>query len=65
MLLDVLPWDWPQDAATRFHQALTDKSVSDSDRLVAAELAGDLVVMNDSLAVALLGIAGSATARES
>jgi uncharacterized protein (UPF0147 family) len=63
-LRDVPPWDWPQDAATRFHQALTDKSVSDSDRLVAAELAGDLVVMNDSLAVALLGIAGIAEESE-
>jgi hypothetical protein len=59
-LLDVPPWEWPRDAADRFHLALTDKSVSGSDRLIAAELAGDLVVMDDSLAIALLGITGSA-----
>jgi uncharacterized protein (UPF0147 family) len=60
LLRDVPPWEWPRDAGERFLQALTDKSASASDRLVAADLAGDLVVMDDLLAVALLGIAGSA-----
>jgi hypothetical protein len=64
LLVDVPPWEWPRDSADRFHQTLTDKSASDSDRLIAAELAGDLVVMNDSLAGALLGIAGSAEESE-
>lgn len=64
LLLDVPPWEWPPDAADRFHQALTDKSVSDSDRRIAAQLAGDLVVMNDSLAVALLAIVGNAEETE-
>jgi uncharacterized protein (UPF0147 family) len=63
-LLDVPPWEWPQDAADRFLLALTDKSVSVADRVVAAELAGDLEVMNDSLAIALLGITGSAEESE-
>jgi hypothetical protein len=60
LLRDVPPWEWPRDAGERFLQALTDKSASASDRLVAADLAGDLVVMDDLLAAALLGIAGSA-----
>jgi hypothetical protein len=60
LLQDMPPWEWPQDAAERFHQTLTDKSASGSDRLIAAELAGDLVVMDDSLAIALLAVIGDA-----
>ena len=64
LLQDVPPWEWPEDAAARFHQALTDKTANPSDRLVAAELAGDLVVMDDLLAGDLLGIAGGADETE-
>jgi HEAT repeat protein len=64
VLLDVPPWEWPDDAAGRFLHALRDKNVNAADRLVAAELAGDLVAMNDSLAAALLTIAGDAEENE-
>ena len=64
LLLDVPPWEWPDDAADRFLHALKDKNVNAADRLVAAELGGDLVVMNDSLAVALLAIVGNAEETE-
>jgi hypothetical protein len=56
-LLDTPPWDWPEDAGQTFLEALTNKRTDDADRLIAAELAGDLVVLNDRLAVALLDIA--------
>ena len=58
-LLDVPPWDWPRDAGKVFLETLMDKRAKESDRLVAAELGGDLTVMNDALADALLAIVRS------
>lgn len=58
--LDTPPWDWPPDAAMTFIRILADQRASESDRLVAAELAGDFTVINDDLAEMLLTIAGSA-----
>jgi hypothetical protein len=55
-LHDTPPWDWPRDAAKRFHEVLIDHRADESDRLVAAELAGDLTVINDGLADALTAI---------
>jgi hypothetical protein len=54
-LLDTPPWEWPRDAAKRFQKALMDRANA-SDRLVAADLAGDLVVVNDQLAASLTAI---------
>jgi len=54
-LLDTPPWDWPRDAGKRFQKALMDRA-NESDRLVAAELAGDLTVVNDELAASLTAI---------
>jgi hypothetical protein len=53
------PWDWPRDAGKRFQEILIDHRADESDRLVAAELAGDLVVINDELADSLTAIVGS------
>jgi len=39
-LLDTPPWDWPTDAGRMFRKILIDQR-AESDRLVAAELAGD------------------------
>jgi uncharacterized protein (UPF0147 family) len=58
-LQDTPPWDWPRDAGERFKEVLIDRRANESDRLAAAELAGDLVVMNDELAESLLAIVGS------
>jgi len=49
-LLDTPPWDWPGDAGRTFWRILTDPRSNESDRLVAAELTGDLTVINDELA---------------
>jgi hypothetical protein len=58
-LLETPPWDWPEDAGHLLLTTLVDKQASGSDRLIAAELAGDSPVMDDELAEALLAIAGS------
>ena len=58
-LLDTPPWEWPRDAGELFLRTLLDKQAHESDRLIAAELAGELVVMNDDLAEALLAIVHS------
>jgi hypothetical protein len=55
-LLDTPPWDWPSDARTIFQETLNDRRATASDRLIAADLAGDLVVINDDLADALMSI---------
>ena len=59
-LLDTPPWDWPGDAGRTFWRILTDPRSKESDRLVAAELAGDFTVINDELADTLVTIASSA-----
>jgi hypothetical protein len=59
-LLDTPPWDWPVDAGKMFWRILIDPRAKESDRLVAAKLAGDFTVINDDLADTLLTIASSA-----
>jgi hypothetical protein len=60
-LQDTPPWEWPLDAGQTFLKFLIDPRASESDRLIAADLAGDSVVIDDELAEALLTIVGSAT----
>lgn len=52
------PWEWPEDAGATILGVLTDGHAEDSDRILAAELAGDVVVINDELADALLAVVG-------
>src|SRR6266404_3054047 len=59
-LLDTPPWDWPADAGSMFQKILVDRRAKESDRLLAAELAGDFTVVNDDLADTLLMVACSA-----
>jgi hypothetical protein len=58
-LQDTPPWDWPADAGKKFQEILIDRQCDKADRLIAAELAGDLVVINDDLADALRAIISS------
>jgi hypothetical protein len=58
-LQDTPPWDWPRDAGQRLQEILIDHRADESDRLVAAELAGDLTVINDELADSLTAIVRS------
>jgi hypothetical protein len=59
-LLDTPPWDWPRDAGRMFWKILIDPRANESDRLAAAELAGDFTVINDDLANGLMAIVRSA-----
>ena len=59
-LIDTPPWDWPRDAGWTLRKVLVDHGANESDRLVAAELAGDFTVINDELADALLMVVCSA-----
>jgi hypothetical protein len=56
MLEATPPWDWPRDAAETILKALQDKQAEEKDRSLAAELAGDSVVVNDELCEALLSV---------
>ena len=53
------PWEWPEDAGTTILGVLADKHAEDSDRVLAAELAGEEGVVNDEFADALLAIVGN------
>jgi len=56
ILRDTPPWEWPEDAADTFHELLTNKAATKSERLIAAELAGDSTVINDELAEVLMKV---------
>lgn len=64
MLQDTPPWEWPTDARQTFRSVLTNPAASPSDRLIAAELAGDYVAIDDESANVLMGILGTATEPE-
>ncbi len=59
-LLDTPPWDWPSDTRTIFQETLNDRRAPASDRLIAAGLAGNLVVINDDLTDALMSVVRAA-----
>jgi hypothetical protein len=59
ILQETPPWEWPTDAGKTFQEVLTDRRADESDRLVAAELAGDIVAINDDLADSLMSIVRS------
>jgi HEAT repeat protein len=53
-LAKIPPWEWPDGTDTALLDILRDGRASASDRLVAAELAGDVTVINDEIVAALL-----------
>ncbi len=50
------PWDWPEGTGKMLLDILRDDRPSESDLLLATELAGDFTVINDELVDALLSI---------
>lgn len=56
ILADTPPWDWPADTDQTLLRILGDKQQDESDRLLAAKLAGDYTVINDELADRLLSM---------
>jgi hypothetical protein len=55
-LKDTPPWEWPEGTAAMLLDMLRDDRLSESDLLLATELAGDFTVINDDLADTLLSI---------
>lgn len=55
-LKDAPPWDWPEGTAEKLLSVLRDEQATQPDRVLAAEMAGDLTVVNDELVEALLAI---------
>jgi len=55
-LQEIPPWEWPEGAGKMFLGILRDEKADESERLLAAELAGDFTVIDDKLADELLAI---------
>jgi hypothetical protein len=55
-LQEIPPWEWPRDAGKTIQEILIDYQADESDRVIAADLAGNIVVINDELADSLLTI---------
>lgn len=55
-LYETSPSQWPDDAALKIRDTLTDKEASRKERLIAAKLAAEEKVLNDEMADALLDI---------
>lgn len=55
-LLSTPPWEWPEDAHDTILETLRNPRAQEDERRLAAELAGDLVIMDDEMAEALLRI---------
>ena len=63
-LREAAPWDWPQGTDKMLLDILRDDQLAESDRVLAAELAGNYTVISDELSDALLAIVRSGDATE-
>jgi hypothetical protein len=63
-LEDMPSWDWPANAKDVLLVTLRNEGADDADRRLAAELAGNLVVMDDEIAEALLAIVSASNESE-
>lgn len=63
-LKDTPPWEWPSGAGRIFLGVLTDSRATESERLLAAELAGDFTVVDDEIADTLLAIVANGEEKE-
>jgi len=55
-LKEMPPWDWPDDTAHRLLEILRNREANQTERRLAAELAGTSTVINDDIGSALLSI---------
>jgi len=63
-LRDTPAWEWPEEAGAMLLEVLEGRRTTASDRLLAAELAGEIVAIDDDLVDALLSILEDTTASE-
>ena len=61
---DTPTWEWPEGVDKMLLEILRDERIDPSDRLLAAELAGDATVINDDLVDVLLSILRNSAASE-
>ena len=64
ILKETPPWDWPEGADTLFLEILTDDRADASERILAAELAAAVTVINDNLVDVLLSVLRSGDGSE-
>jgi HEAT repeat protein len=55
-LQTIPPWEWPPDAGEMLKKILRQRGGDPAERAIAAELAGDLVVMDDEIAELLVSM---------
>jgi len=55
-LNEIPPWEWPEDAASLVIDTLVNRNASGESRLLATDLAGNLVILNEEIAEVLLKI---------
>jgi hypothetical protein len=58
-LSDLAPWEWPDNAAELVTDTLTNRQAPEAERLLAAELAGDMTILNEKIGGELLTIVES------
>lgn len=58
------PWEWPDDARETLLEKLRDDGANEAERLLAAGLAGEIVVVNEELTKALSAIVANRDASE-
>ena len=63
-LAQLPPWQWPPDIGNTLLAVLRDRTADESDQLLAAEMAGEIVAINDDLAGVLLSIIDDTTASD-
>ena len=64
ILRDIPPWEWPRGIGNEFLMVLRNPQAAAADRLLAAQFAGDLVVLDNFLAHTLLAIVSNAAEPE-
>jgi hypothetical protein len=64
-LRETPPWDWPEGTGKGLGDILRDREADGGERLLAAELAGDFTVIDDTLVGTLLSILRRADESES
>ena len=60
ILVELAPWDWPEETGQVLLDALRDDGLAPSDRMIAVELAGNFVVVNDELVAELVSVVADA-----
>ncbi len=64
LLARIPPHEWPPNGGKTLQAVLDDRQADEPDRLLAAELAGEVVVIDDDLAGILLSLVGDVAASE-